>query len=161
MFKHLLVTLDGSPEAEKVVPHAIDMARAMSASVTLLMVVDAIDSDWTERGTLGKGHVASALVEQARTYLERVSSQIEVGQLSPLGLPNAAGSITPCTVVRQGVPARQILRTAKEVEADAIAMVTHSRQGINRLMLGSVAEEVLHASGLPVLLIRTGTPGDA
>ncbi len=155
MFKHLLVTLDGSQEAETVIPPALDMARAMGAQVTLLRVVDALNSDWTERGTPGKGQDRSPFVDQAHTYLDCVSSQIQVSQLSPSGHSFPEGSVTPHTLVRQGTPARQILQAAKDVEADAIAMVTHSRQGINRLMFGSVAEEVLHESKLPVLLIRT------
>ena len=57
-------------------------------------------------------------------------------------------------MVKQGAPAKQIVATAKESDADAITMATHSRRGFNRLMFGSVAEEVLHESQLPILLVR-------
>lgn len=57
-------------------------------------------------------------------------------------------------MVKQGAPAKQIVGTAREVEADAIVMATHSRRGLNRLMFGSVAEAVLHESHLPILLVR-------
>ena len=50
MFKHLLVTLDGSQRAESVIPHAIDIAKTMGDELTLLRVVDAANSDWSERG---------------------------------------------------------------------------------------------------------------
>ena len=146
MFKHLLVTLDGSPRAETVVAHAADIARSMSAEVTLLRIVDAVNSDWSERGALGKNSTGTAVpslfFDQAQSYLERIA-----GQMRTQG-------VTVHTAVKQGVPAKQIVATAREVDADAIAMATHSRRGMSRLMFGSVAEEVLHESNLPILLIR-------
>ena len=148
MFKHLLVTLDGSPRAEAVVPHAIDVARAMSADITLLRIVDAVNGDWSERGALGKQHANTAIrslfAEQAQSYLDRVAAQVR----------NAGVSAN--TMVKQGPPARQIVDAAREVEADAIAMCTRSRKGINKLMFGSVAEAVLHETTIPILLVRAG-----
>jgi nucleotide-binding universal stress UspA family protein len=67
-----------------------------------------------------------------------------------------SSGVSPKVMVRQGQPAPQILQAAKDVDADAIAMATHSRRGFNRLMFGSVAERVLHESSLPILLIRAG-----
>ncbi len=146
MFKHLLVTLDGSPRAECVVPHATDMARSMQAEVTLLRIVDAVNSDWSERGALGKNNssaaVPSLFFDQAQAYLERVAAGMR------------RDGVTVHTVVKSGAPAKQIVSAAKDVDADAIAMSTHSRRGMSRLMFGSVAEEVLHESSLPILLVR-------
>lgn len=147
MFKHLLVTLDGSPRAEAVIPHAMDIAKAMGAEITLLRVVDAANSDWGERGAIGKAltvtSIKSTYVDQATSYLRRVAEQ--VGQ----------SGITAHAMVKHGQAAKVIVATAKEADADAIVMATHSRRGINRVMFGSVAEEVLHESHLPILLVRT------
>jgi nucleotide-binding universal stress UspA family protein len=147
MFKHLLVTLDGTQRSEAVIPHALDIARSMGARITLLRVVDAVNSDWSERGAMGKGSASAATIrslfaEQAQSYLDRVASQL------------SSSGIEAATMVCQGHAGKQIVTTAKDVDADAIAMATHSRRGLNRLMFGSVAEEVLHESSLPVLLIR-------
>ncbi len=146
MFKHLLVTLDGSPRAESVIPHAIDIAKTMNAEVTLLRVVDAANSDWSERGAIGKGRASTSIkstyVDQANAYLNRVAEQL------------AQAGVTAHALVMQGQPAQQIISTAKETGVDAIAMATHSRRGLNRVMFGSVAEEVLHESHLPILLVR-------
>lgn len=148
MFKHLLVTLDGTPRSEIVIPHAIDIARSMNAEVTLLRVIDTSASDWGERGAIGKNPsdsvIRSAFVDQAASYLDRIAAQLRTS------------GITGHTAVKEGQAAKQIVAAAKEADADAIAMATHSRRGINRLMFGSVAEEVLHESNLPILLIRTG-----
>lgn len=146
MFKHLLVTLDGSPRSESVIPHAIDIAKTMGAEITLLRVVDAASSDWSERGAIGKSHastsIKSAYVDQANAYLNHVAEQLR------------HAGIATNAVVKHGQPGKQIVATAKEADADAIAMVTHSRRGLNRVMFGSVAEEVLHQSQLPILLVH-------
>jgi nucleotide-binding universal stress UspA family protein len=147
MYKHLLVTLDGTARSEAVVPHALDVARSMGAQITLLRVVDAVAADWSERGAIGKSQaettIRSLFADQAQSYLERVATQIE------------REGIRVHTVVKQGPPAKQIINAAREIEADAIAMSTHSRRGLNRLMFGSVAEQVLHETSLPVILVRS------
>jgi nucleotide-binding universal stress UspA family protein len=147
MYKHLLVTLDGTPRSEAVVPHALDVAKTMRAEITLLRVVDAVAAEWSERGAMGKTQAESTIrslfADQAQAYLERVAQQI------------ARNDVRVHTLVKQGPPARQIINAAKELEVDAIAMSTHSRRGINRLMFGSVAEQVLHETNLPVLLVRS------
>jgi nucleotide-binding universal stress UspA family protein len=148
MYKHLLVTLDGTARSEAVVPHAIDVARAMGAQITLLRVVDAVAAEWSERGAIiGKSQaettIRSMFADQAQAYLERVATQIERDE------------IRVHTIVKQGPPAKQIVTSAQDVDADAIAMATHSRRGINRLMFGSVAEQVLHETNLPVILVRS------
>lgn len=62
------------------------------------------------------------------------------------------------TLLRSGRPADAILAAANEVSATCIALSTHGRTGFNRLVLGSVAEEVVRASPVPVLLVRAGSP---
>jgi nucleotide-binding universal stress UspA family protein len=147
MYKHLLVTLDGTARSEAAVPHAIKVARAMGAEITLLRVVDAVAAEWSERGAMGKSQaettIRSMFADQAQAYLERVAALIE------------RDGIRVHTLVKQGPPARQIITSAHEVDADAIAMSTHSRRGLNRLMFGSVAEQVLHETSLPVILVRS------
>jgi len=58
--------------------------------------------------------------------------------------------------VRSGIPATQIIRFAAEQKADMIAMGTHGRGGLDRLMLGSVADRVIRSSDCPVLIVRDG-----
>lgn len=148
MYSHLLVTLDGTSRSEVVLAHAVEIARGMGASITLLRVVDAVNAEWSERGAIGRGEsdagADSPFTEQARVYLSRIAEQAR------------AAGVKVDAVVKQGHPARQIIATAKETDADAIAMATHSRRGLNRIVFGSVAEQVIHETSLPVLLIRAG-----
>ncbi len=58
--------------------------------------------------------------------------------------------------VRPGIPATQILQIAEEKKVDMIAMGTHGRGGLDRLMLGSVADRVIRSSQCPVLIVRDG-----
>jgi nucleotide-binding universal stress UspA family protein len=118
----------------------------MRAEITFVRVVEAAGADWGERGALGKGTAdspaSSAAVRQAQAYLDRIADHV------------AAPGVRVHSIVKQGVPARQIVAAAREIDADVIAMATHSRRGLGRLMFGSVAEAVLHESNLPVILIR-------
>ncbi len=58
------------------------------------------------------------------------------------------------TIVLRGDPGDAILRTANDIDADLIVMATHGRIGINRFLLGSVAEQVVRKSAIPVLTVR-------
>ncbi len=62
-------------------------------------------------------------------------------------------------VVRKGDPAMMIVTVAEELNVDLIVMPTHSHTGIERMILGSVAERVVRDAGRPVLTIRLGSPG--
>ena len=146
MYRQLLVTLDGTVGVEVVLPHAIAMARAMRSTITLLRVIDPVVSEWGERGTIGRSNATEAMQtsfsEQAEHYLQQVAVRLR------------AEGLAVETMLRQGQPARQIVDAAAQSRADAIAMATRSRRGLNRLMFGSVAEEVMHRADLPVLLVR-------
>jgi nucleotide-binding universal stress UspA family protein len=66
---------------------------------------------------------------------------------------SGAGGMTLRSVVRSGEPSAEILQYAGEIAADLIVMGTHGRTGFDRLMLGSVAEKVLHKAACPVLTV--------
>jgi nucleotide-binding universal stress UspA family protein len=91
-------------------------------------------------GAIRVGEEASTAVAWAQAYLDGVAAQLD--------------GIDVRTEIRQGQPAREILNAIRELDVDLVAMATHSRQGIDRLLFGSIAEEVIHASSMPVLLIR-------
>jgi nucleotide-binding universal stress UspA family protein len=62
--------------------------------------------------------------------------------------------------LKEGAPATEILRTARALECDLIVMGTHGRTGVGRLLMGSVAEEVLRKAPCPVLTVKTAIPGE-
>jgi nucleotide-binding universal stress UspA family protein len=126
MYRRIMVPLDGSELAQSVVEHALELARALDATLVLLHVR-------TSR---------TGSKEAAQRYLEFVRAQI-----SARGVPIEL-------VVANGAIAASIMRAADEETIDLIAMATHGRTGVQRAVRGSVAEEVLRQSNKPVLLIR-------
>jgi nucleotide-binding universal stress UspA family protein len=84
----------------------------------------------------------------AKRYLVGVESR-----LSKKGLRVRTGTAF-------GRPAEEILAAAKATGADLIAMATHGRSGLGRILFGSVAEAVLRASPVPVLMIRMTAESD-
>jgi nucleotide-binding universal stress UspA family protein len=140
----MLVPLDGSVSAEAILPFAEQVAGPLDAEVVLLRVLEPPSPIEL---------VASAGVVTPDTFTlreidaKRYLSEIE-RRLSKKGLRVR-------TRVTLGSPAEEILAAARSTGADLIAMATHGRSGVARVLLGSVAESVLRAAPLPVLLIRT------
>jgi nucleotide-binding universal stress UspA family protein len=147
-YHKILVPLDGSEMAEKVLVYAKELAARLDLDVTLLYVCSKEEYQ---------------VLPMHRAYVDRVAdllkTQTEAVRLS-IGdqQQSKAGQIMSRVTV--GYPAEQILRYVDENEVDLILMATHGRSGIMRWVLGSVADKVLRASTVPVFLIRAGIPDD-
>jgi nucleotide-binding universal stress UspA family protein len=149
MYKRVLVPLDGSPLAEAVIPFLTEMAGPLDMSVVLLRVLEPVPPLIVEGLRQVLVDVSEARRRDARTYLEGVAAPLQ-----------ARGIETACEV-RAGRPDERIVETARELAADLIAMSTHGRSGLGRLLFGSVAEQVLRHADVPVFMMRhiaTKTP---
>jgi len=146
MYKRMLVPVDGSLRSEVVVPHAAETAKAFGCSIRLLTVVD-LDKR--------NGKVTSENHSDEAASLAWVESQIEEAEnhLRPVAERFGDHGLKPEMEVRFGNPPEEILKAATEYGTDIIAMATRSRRGVARLMFGSVADQVLRESHVPVLLI--------
>jgi nucleotide-binding universal stress UspA family protein len=79
----------------------------------------------------------------------------EAGEyLASIAADLRAKGVSVTTAVRRGEPVAEILAGAREVDADLIAMTTHGRSGLSRLLFGSVAAAVLSHAEIPVFLMR-------
>lgn len=137
MFTKILVPLDGSPLAERALPHAARLARITGARLLLVRAALA-------RSFPGKDMTEAQCraVREAATYLQRVADSL------------AGRGFAVETAVPYGEAASRI---AEEVElrgADLIVMATHGRSGIGRWLYGSVAAKLLAHATAPVLLVR-------
>ena len=144
MYKHkrVLVALDGSPSSEAVLSFLLDIAGPLDMNVLLLRVLEPIPPMAIE----GTTHFTVDDVEMRRH---------DAGEyLAPLAARLRAQGVDATCAVRSGRPAEQILDAARESHADLIAMATHGRTGVGRLLFGSVAEEVLRHASVPVFMIR-------
>lgn len=124
----ILVPLDGSPEAESVLPALLPLFRTLKVRLTLLGVAPG---------------------EEAKPALELYLSRLRTSLLLD-GVPSESKA-------EWGDAAQEILRVGKDIKADLIAMTTHGRTGLRRELVGSVTEQVLRHSSIPVLAFRPGT----
>ncbi|MBI4391893.1 MAG: universal stress protein, partial [candidate division NC10 bacterium] len=133
----ILVPLDGSPLAETILPVAEEWAREEGAEVVVLRSVQARTAP---NGDEREARVRA--VEEGEAYLKGVAARME-----RRGLPQVRWGVS------EEEPVAAIAHAARD-GVDLIAMATHGRGGLSRLLLGSVAEAVIRAAGVPVLLIR-------
>jgi nucleotide-binding universal stress UspA family protein len=143
MYSKMLIPLDGSQFSEQVLPYARSLAKGLKIPVELLQV---IDTDFTK---------ASSDLERDRDA-DLVASDIKDKSLGYLG--QVADSFADTSIVKcsaeTGKPAEVIVDKAAAQTGTLIAMSTHGRSGVQRWLLGSVADKVLHASTSPLLLVR-------
>lgn len=136
--QRILIPLDGSPLAESVLPAVRELAQPFGAALTLLQVIP----PYLGPSARPEEKVSARDRAEVEAYLRTTQQAL---QEAGIGVE---------TVVRVGDPAREILGYAEASEIDLIALATHGRSGLNRWLLGSVAEKVLRGSALPVLLYR-------
>ncbi|WP_396613311.1 universal stress protein [Haloferax sp. S1W] len=141
MYDRIIVPIDGSDGSERVTTHAAALAEIHGAELHGVYVMNAgsfaglpMETSWEGIDDLLRSDAKAAvsLVEHAAN--ER-------------GVPVE-------THILEGTPSREIVKFAERGECDLIVMGTHGRGGIDRLLLGSVAEKVVQASSVPVLTVR-------
>jgi nucleotide-binding universal stress UspA family protein len=141
-FKQIVVTTDLSENAEVAMPVAASLARRFDGHVDVVHVFEVPLYAFTEG-------VPMALPEWTAT--------VRQNHLRKLGdyVREFAGreKIDARPVLLEGETTREILRYATEVKADCIVIATHGRTGLQRLLLGSVAEKIVRLSPCPVLAV--------
>lgn len=146
MFSRILVAVDDSPQAASALDLAIDLAKALKASITLVHAIDpgAIAAAASDAAAASVMEIEmDELQAAAKELLEATAAQVR------------AAGIEVESTLRDGIPAATILDTAKRADADLIVIGTHGRHGVARLFLGSCAETVLRESPIPVLVKRS------
>jgi nucleotide-binding universal stress UspA family protein len=141
--RRILVPLDGSPVAEQILPTVTSVAQAMAANIILFQVPIAHVTGWTTGDWyIPVQGVLQTAEEDAEAYLNSVADGLREQGLE-VSTATAIGAVASC-----------IVDFAEANEVDLIAMCTHGRTGLARWALGSVADRVLRAGGVPILLVR-------
>ncbi|MCS6843705.1 MAG: universal stress protein [Caldilineales bacterium] len=146
MFQHLLVPLDGSPAAEAALPVARALAARCGGRLTLVHVIKPAPWPAEMRAELPdmESRVVDRELEVATAYLRHQEDALA-----------AQGLAADALIMRRDSVVDGILEAVEEVGADAIVMSTHGLTGLPRLMLGSVAEQVVRHTPVPVVLVRS------
>lgn len=131
MYKRILVPLDGSDLALTALDNAMELCRALGATLVLIHVFDQ----------------RTGSAEAGRRYLDFVREE------------HANSGVATELAVRKAPVAQAIINAACKLSIDLIVMATHGRSGVQRVVYGSVAEQILRGSSVPTLLVRA--PGAA
>lgn len=144
MFKHILVPVDGSSTSLQAVAKAAEMAKAFGSEVTAVYVLDpypftGVGADFA----YGQAQYLSAATAEANKALEEVNKVM------------TDAGVAVKTLVGEGHAVHEgIARVCENVGADLIVMGSHGRRGLEKLVLGSVAQRVLQTVRVPVLVVR-------
>jgi nucleotide-binding universal stress UspA family protein len=140
--REILVPIDFGPASEAAVRYAAELASTCDATVTLLHVYEAPVFAYSGAPLMPMEDITAAFETGAREAVEK-----KVGEVAK-DMPRVKG------LIRQGTAWRGINDVAKENAADLIVMGTHGREGLSRVLIGSVAEKVVRTSPVPVLTIH-------
>lgn len=146
MYKHILIAADGSDLAQKGVDHGLSLAKNLAAKVTVIIVTEPFPIYAGDGWAIGPAELESYKEDQqkfARDVLAPIKAS--AGKLAveceTLHIPGRR-------------PAEAILETADARGCSLIAMASHGRRGLERLLLGSQTQEVVTHSPIPVLVVR-------
>jgi len=151
--KHIVIAVDYDPTAQKVAEQGFSLAKSMGAEVTLLHVIT--NSTYYASNEFSPVLGIGGYIETAQIQLDTID-----------GLRNAAQHFLDKTkrhledeniqtIVNEGDIADTILETAKELKADIIVMGSHSQKWLENILVGSVTEEVLKQTRIPLFIIPT------
>jgi nucleotide-binding universal stress UspA family protein len=147
MYKKILVPLDGSELAEQVLPHVSQLAGCTGAEIILLRVPSEPVYDYLVPDPEIAVEMRRDIETGAQVYLDEIQAELKA-----MGL-NAS------TLVVWGAPVQDtIIQVARELRVDLIAMSTHGRSGLARMVIGSVADDVVRHAPVPVMLVRPEIP---
>lgn len=141
--RRLLVPVDFSDSSLRALRYAAELAADSGGSLTIVHVV-AADYGWLDLGREEYRDLDKSLQKQAAVSLGELADQNV-----PKGVPTNLE-------VRIGRPADEIVAAASEAKADLIVLSTHGRTGLNRFLIGSVAERVAARAPCPVYLMPRG-----
>ncbi len=149
--KKVLIALDYNPDAQKIAETGYELARALNAHAILLHVT----SDATYYSSLNyspimgfdgfsnldvvQTNTVEELKSVAQNYLDKTKQHLDDETIE--------------TVLKEGEFDETILQTANEMKADMIVLGTHSRKGLGKILMGSVAEQVLQHTTMPLFII--------
>lgn len=144
VFDHVLIPLDESERAERVLPHATEVAGTTDVRYTLL------EATWPKLG-FGSPYMPDT-VELYQEEARRREQEAAAYLADIAGRLRERGATVQHEIVRQRPAGQAILAFAERNDVDLIAMASHGRGGLTRLFLGSVTDKIVRGASVPVLV---------
>ncbi|MCU0637471.1 MAG: universal stress protein [Methanothrix sp.] len=148
MFERILIATDGSKHSEKAAEMAVEMAGLYGSKITALYVVD-IGKEYASLGDL-ISKVSDDLIAGIRGNLQdqgERATEVVLEMAEKAGIPSTSR-------ISEGYPAEDIVRIAEDEDAGLIVMGGMGATGLDRFLLGSVADRVVRSSRIPVLVVK-------
>ena len=146
MFERIVVGLDGSRVSESALKTGAELARRLGLPLHVVRVADLAVVPW------GANQAAAAYAELSEEMVREKG--VATRYLETVAQPLRDEGLSITTEVRSGFAARELAAAAGP--GDLLVVASHGRHGLERLVLGSVAEEVVKRSPAPVLVTRGG-----
>ena len=149
MYTHILVAMDGSATAQCALFEALKLVQEGSHVRVVTVIENPLAGYAVPAMTYGYNLVYDAMVQDGLDLLKKVKR--DTAHLTHINIDTHLIK-TPLDLRHQVASA--ILRDSEDYHADVIVMGTHGRSGFRRFFMGSVAEQVIHESCIPVLIVR-------
>jgi len=140
MFEYILLPLDGSSLAERVLPHAVALSKAFNSKLTLLSVINKGDEE--DQNNIINPMTWQMRKSEAEAYLKSVQNHL------------AEIDIDSEIKILEGNPAQQIIDFARNEDVELIIMSSHGSSGVSAWNINSTVQKVLLRSFMPVMIIR-------
>jgi len=141
-FRRLLVPVDFTETSDRALGYAIELARKFGSAITVMHAYQIPVYGFPDATYITASEVAAQISNAAQDRLDAILEQ------------NKAAGVEMNAILRDGVAWEEVNAVAGEIHADLVIIGTHGRRGLARALLGSVAENVIRTSGLPVLVIH-------
>jgi nucleotide-binding universal stress UspA family protein len=144
--ERILVATDFTEAADYAVDYAVELAKGLGASLTIVHAYEIPTISFPDGGLVVTQELASRIIEVATEAL-----RVTVARVADHG-------VRVVSVLREGHPRDAVPALADEIDAQLIVLGTHGRRGIARVLLGSTAENVIRTSLRPALVVRGPMP---
>jgi nucleotide-binding universal stress UspA family protein len=151
--KKVLIALDYDPTAQKVAETGFSMAKAMNAEVILLHVIT--DPVYYSSAEYSPIMGFDGFMNTGQFQLDSLDGLKKASLYFLDKTKHHLGDDAIQTMVEEGDYAESILKTAKRLHADIIVIGSHSRKWLENIVMGSVAEKVLHHTSIPLFIVPT------
>lgn len=148
LYRNIMIATDGSENSQRAISYGIKLAKFSGATVYAVYVVNT-PSTISDSWTAGKETMHEVMRDDGRNILSRVKKFAEDSK------------VPVKEILLEGYPSSEIINFAEKNNIDLIIMGTLGKTGIEKFLLGSVAEKVVRSSKVPVMVVHNGTPEDS